>query len=674
VSRLTRALNDRARFSITARIVLGTVPRLGWGLVKTPQERTGMGRADHRLRAFHVSPRPVRGSHEKRPRLALAHLGRCFGIAALLTLTTAGCTGRPRPAGDHAAKPSPVTKGFVAHFDLSAPVPEGTTAGGLFPLPASRSYTGLVRAIAKAAEDTEVAGLLLSFGGNGLGWARSEELGRLLQQLRVARGKKILCHAHDLDNATLGLVARACDQIWLSPAGGVEAVGLAAQLLFVKGALDRLGIQADFIHMGRYKSAAETMTREEPSPEALESLGGVLAGIREQWLTSVGSRRVELRVAAEDGPFGPLEAKQRGLIDAVGYLDDARREAEKLAKATETRTAFGGGAGTDKPFDLGEILKLLAGVKDAAADQPHVAIVVATGAITMDSGGFLEGSSGIAARSLARTLRRLREDDSVRAVVLRIDSPGGSALASDLLWHEVRQLVAVKPVIASVGDMAASGGYYIACATSRIIAESSSIVGSIGVVGGKVALGDALSRVGVNAVTVAANPAPGAADRATWMSPFSRWDETTRARIQAQMAEVYDLFIERVATSRGLAPEAVRVNAEGRIWTGAQGKDRNLVDELGGLSRAIELAYELGNIDASRPVVVEGAADSLLESLMLDEDASAQEVEAALRRQLVSLAPWSQLPPGLLRWADAVRPLASGERVAAVSPFALMLR
>ncbi len=601
-------------------------------------------------------------------------LGPGLVLSALVAgLLVIGCRGRATSTLAQRAGKGSVTPHVLAEFDLSAAVPEGTTAGGFFPLPASRSYVGLVRALEDVASDTEVSGLFVSLGGNTLGWARSEEIGAVLERLRMVHGKKVLCHAHELDNATLGLVSRGCDSIWLSPAGGVEAVGLAAQLLFLKGALDRLGVQADFVHMGRYKSAAETMTREEPSPEAVESLGGVLSGIREQWLLSVASRQRNRSASAEDGPFGPGEASARGFIDSIGYLDEARDAARLLATADTSRVAFGGGAG-HQSFDLSEVLKVLAGVRDLSGSNPHVAVVVATGAITMESGGFFEGGSGISARSLTRTLKKLKEDETVRAVVLRIDSPGGSALASDLLWHEVRRLVAVKPVIVSVGDMAASGGYYIASAATRIVAESSSIVGSIGVVGGKVALGEALSRFGVNAVTIPASPAPGAADRATWMSPFTHWDEPTKARIESQMKEVYDLFIERVATSRGLDPAQVRLNAEGRIWTGAQGKERQLVDELGGLMRAIEVARELGKVDARQPVVVEGGAESLLDSLTLDEGATSEEVEAALRRQVTRLTPLASMPTELVRWADAVRPLAEGERVVAVSPYTFLLR
>jgi protease-4 len=193
-----------------------------------------------------------------------------------------------------------------------------------------------------------------------------------------------------------------------------------------------------------------------------------------------------------------------------------------------------------------------------------VAVIPAQGAIAMESGGAFE-SGGITAKALTKTLRRLKKDESVKAVVLRIDSPGGSALASDLLWHELRELKKVKPLVVSVGGMAASGGYYMACAADRIIAEPTSIVGSIGVFGGKIVLSSALEEVGVHTETFPASPEPGAAARAAAQSPFSAWDDATRERIRAEMQSVYDLFITRVSDSRKMPREKVEEHAQGRI-------------------------------------------------------------------------------------------------------------
>ena len=236
-----------------------------------------------------------------------------------------------------------------------------------------------------------------------------------------------------------------------------------------------------------------------------------------------------------------------------------------------------------------------------------------------------------------------------------------------------------KPIIVSIGSMAASGGYYIASAGSKIVAPASSIVGSIGVFGGKIVLGGALERFGVTHHGVAASSAPGAEERALYMSPMRPWDDPTRERVRASMQRIYDLFVARVAEGRDLAKEAVYATAEGAIFLGQTGKDRGLVDELGGLSVALDIARRDANLPADIPVVVEGAAESLMEALLLGPDPAAGEVEAAWlafqRRQAKGLFPG--LDPAAVReldrFAAAVVPLATGDTVVAALPFTITL-
>jgi protease-4 len=269
----------------------------------------------------------------------------------------------------------------------------------------------------------------------------------------------------------------------------------------------------------------------------------------------------------------------------------------------------------------------------------------------------------------------LAKDDSVKAVVLRIDSPGGSALASDLLWKQLRLLRDKKPLVVSVGDMAASGGYYMACAANEIIAERTSIVGSIGVFGGKLTFDEGLAEVGVNAVTFPASDAPGAAARAAYLSPFVPWDDATRQRVRDSMKSVYDLFLERVALGRSMEVPKVHEIAQGKIWSGAQGKKNGLVDRLGGLELAIARARELGKLDADAPVVVEGTGETLLDLLMLREESSRAEVEAALVRLHTRHARFSDLVPQPLRpFVGTLNPLMQGEHTLTALPFALVVR
>jgi protease-4 len=379
-----------------------------------------------------------------------------------------------------------------------------------------------------------------------------------------------------------------------------------------------------------------------------------------------------VQTALEDGPWFAEAAVEKGLVDAVGYEDDARRELTDAIGDKGIAKTFGVDEKPGAARAVAEILRAIAGVSDEDK-EPRIAVVVAEGSIAMESGGPFS-DDGIAVAPLTKVIRRLRKDDSCKAVVLRIVSPGGSALASDLLWHELEKLAAEKPLVASMGNVAASGGYWIATAAQEIVAEPTSIVGSIGVVGGKIVIGDALAEFGVQGYTFSASDDPKRAARASYMSLLDTWDEPTRERIRDGMVRIYDLFIERVATARSMQPDAVRKVAEGRIWTGVQGKELGLVDHLGGLAEAIERARELGSLDADLPVELEGAADNLLEWLGLTEDASEQDVVSALGR----LATESDAFPAWARpyrsHLAAVAPLAGQETVVAALPWVVRIR
>jgi protease-4 len=294
------------------------------------------------------------------------------------------------------------------------------------------------------------------------------------------------------------------------------------------------------------------------------------------------------------------------------------------------------------------------------------------GGINMNAGGVLGSGDGIAAEPLTRTLRRLREDDSIKAVVLRIDSPGGSALASDLLWHELWQLREKKPLISSLAGVAASGGYYLACASTRIFAEQSTILGSIGVVGGKIVFGAALDEFGITGVTFPASKEPGAADRASYMSALSPWDPATRESVRAQMSAIYELFLSRVAEGRSLPVDDVRKIAEGRIWSGVQGLEHHLIDAYGGLSDAIADAKKASGLGDGAEVKIEGGPESLLQFLQLDSDADDTSIRAALARlQSTPPGPLETLAEPLRPYVNSLAPLLGKERVLTALPFAV---
>lgn len=601
-----------------------------------------------------------------------------FILASLALATLGACRGRPR-ASEHGEE-AVSGDGYLAIVNLRDPIPEETLGSGLFPLPASRTYAGLIQRLKRLKSDRRLGGLFVKLGP-GVGFHRSEELVTLLADFKAAK-KPIVCHAHGLDNASAWLALAGCDDVWLSAAGDFETVGIGAELSYIKGAFDKLGVEADMLNMGRYKSGAEALTRTEPSPESRQNLADTLTHLRQLWLAGISAGKPDpeaTKFQVEDGPWTPERARELGLIGHVGFEDEALAAARKKSGVAREETVFGNGSQGESESPLAEIVRLLATAGEKGSGRRRIAVVPAVGAITMEGSASLSGDSGITASALTRTIRRLRQDASVRAIVLRLDSPGGSPLASDLIWREVMLTREEKPIIVSIGSMAASGGYYIASAGSKVVAPASAIVGSIGVFGGKIVLGGALERFGVTHHGVAASPAPGAEERALYMSPMRRWDEPTRDRVRASMQRIYDLFVARVAEGRDLEKEAVYATAEGAIFLGQTGKERGLVDELGGLARALELARREASLPADIPVVVEGAAESLMEALLLGPDPAAGEVEAAWlafqRRQARSALPG--VDPAALREFDrfsaAILPLATGETVVAALPLSITL-
>jgi protease-4 len=593
-------------------------------------------------------------------------------LCLLPLLAAVSCHGRPRSSGSGTSG----TGGFgktVAEFDLTGGVPE-SISGGLFQPPASRTYVALARSVERIADDPDVGGAFVKLGGASLDWAQTEELGALFEVLKK-KGKPVVCHAHVLSNSTTAFALRACSRTWLSPAGEAETVGIAAQIMYMRGLFDKLKVGVDFLHVGKFKSGVEPFTREGPSEPARESLTETLRAIRDGWLDQAtkAGKPDSVRAALEQGPWSPEDAKKQGLIDAVGFESEALIEAKKLAKAERTTGTYGGGPGKSKGLDVAEIVRALAGSDESATTRPHIAIVPAEGSISMESGGALS-SGGITASAIGKTLRRLKKDDSIKAVVLRIDSPGGSALASDLIWHDLHELRKTKPLIVSVGGMAASGGYYMACAADKIFAEPTSIVGSIGVFGGKIVFSSALEEFGVHTETFPASPDPGAGARAAAESPFSTWDDATREKIRTGMQSVYDLFISRVADGRKLSRERVEEIAQGRIWSGKQGLDRGLVDELGGVVDAIHKARKMAGLPDDAPVTVEGDQESLLDMLLVGQDANEEQVKQALLAYQARSLVIRELPPQARRFASALAPLASGEHFVTALPFGLSLQ
>ena len=430
-----------------------------------------------------------------------------------LLITVAYGVGSCRPRSGNPSKAESSSSGGwgadkILEFNLSAGTTESRASSGFVPVPAKATFTGLVRALEKARQDQDKKGIFVRFGSASFNYAQAEELGRLFGELRQ-QGIPVVCHADGLVRENTWIAHRGCTRLWLSPAGDANLVGIAAQVMFMKDAMGKLDAKADFVHVGKYKSAPESLTRTEPSQAARESITGVLKSVRQSWLKSAKKSRKlgDVEKKLEFGPWSAKEAKKLSLVDELGYLSDALADIKKRANTKRIKTVYGPRSTPKGGPDMGELIRILAGGDDERTSRPHIAVVVAEGSISMQAGGILDGG-GITAKALTKTLRKVAKDKSVKAVVLRVDSPGGSALASDLLWHELMEVRKKKPLIASVGYMAASGGYYLICAANKIVAERTSIVGSIGVFGGKIVLGGTMKKYGVNAATLARQRCP----------------------------------------------------------------------------------------------------------------------------------------------------------------------
>jgi len=448
------------------------------------------------------------------------------------------------------------------------------------------------------AKDDKLTGVLLRVEPIEISLPDVIELRAAFSDFKKA-GKKLACHTEDAANATY-LVMTACERIGLAPLGQVAITGPAAMPIHVKPLLDKLGVTADFLHVGAYKGAAEPLTRDAPSNEMKETINGILD---RHYATLVD-------IIAKERMLAPADVER--LVDTALFPSPKAKEA-KLVDEVESFEAF-----RDRVVDKGAwgkielepsdknpltaFLKLQRFFGIATPDKPtgpHVAVVYALGNIVDGDGdGVLGARQEIASHTLVAAIRALTKDDDVKAVVLRVDSGGGSAQASELIWEAVSQLKAKKPVIVSMSDVAASGGYYISCGATKIFVEPDTLTGSIGVVGGKIAPGNALAKLGVNTFPM------GKGKRATMMASLSPWTAEEKQVIQASMEDVYKTFVDRVASGRKKKVDEILPIAQGRVWVGTKAKELGLVDEIGGLDAALAEARTLAKVDAASDVEV----------------------------------------------------------------------
>jgi len=476
----------------------------------------------------------------------------------------------------------------VLVFDVPTEVDEGPPPPALtFDLLRRErpTFQELLFAMRTAARDRSVTGVVLHVDGLDWGWARVHEMAAAIRSVRDA-GKHVYASL-DGGGEKEYLLAASAGLVAMPPVSTLQLDGLSASAMFLRGAYDKLGIKPNFAHVGRYKSAVEQFTRDSLSPDGRRAMEDLLDDEFGLLVDSLASARGftpdSVRRLIDDGPFTARAAHACGLVDTLiarADLDSLATHADGSRRPTASFVRYA--------EEGGEV------------SGEHIALVVAEGEIV--DGRSTEGAFGgrsVGDRTLVESLREIRGRRNIRAVVLRIDSPGGSGNASDAVWQELRRLRRDKPVIVSMGDVAASGGYYIACGADAIVADPATITGSIGVFGGKLNVLGLYHKLGLNVETVSRGRHAG-----MW-SPFRDFDPEEEALYQKSLDQFYEVFLARVAEGRKMTPSVVDSIGQGRVWSGVAAKQRGLVDRFGGIHEAMELARVRGHIDPGARIVVD---------------------------------------------------------------------
>ena len=449
----------------------------------------------------------------------------------------------------------------------------------------------ILRALHEAAADRHVVGLIAKVGG-ALPWATMQEL-RLGVCAFAASGKPTFAWAESFGEGSGDMaayvLATGFDTIWLQPGGGLGLLGVGVETTFVRGALDRLGIEPQFEQRYEFKNAADRYMRTEYTEAHRIALDRLAESVFTEAVAAIAAGRaieaVRVRELADTGPRTAPEALEAGLVDALGYRD-------------EVYAAMRSRVGADAELLFADRWHPRRRPHVPARRRGHVALIEVRGVIA--SGRTRRGPMGrqVGSDSIGASLRAATNDEHVRAVVLHIDSPGGSAVASDTIWREVcRVREAGKPVVVSMGEAAASGGYYIACPADVIVALPSTLTGSIGVFGGKMVVRELLDRIGVTTGSVSQGA------RSLMFSPRRGFSDDERERFAATIDAIYVDFVAKVAQGRGRPVAEIEAIARGRVWTGSDALGIGLVDELGGLRDAIRIARLRAGLSDDAPVL-----------------------------------------------------------------------
>lgn len=572
-------------------------------------------------------------------------------VLALLMMPVSGATSwvmaeeaktAEQESSEQAAEPK---VGQWAEFTLKGSYPQGAELPGLFG-EVSETYSALVKRLKAAGADDNVDGILLKFHSPQVGWGRCYEMRQLIQEIQ-ASGKPVYAWMESCETADYS-IASACEKVYLPESSMLILTGLRAEVGFYKDLFEKLDIKADFLRVGKYKSAVEPYTRNEMSPEFREEMTEVLDGIYQDLVGSIAKARGLKKAAVEElidhGPYTALRARDHQLIDGTLYEDELTDllKADFEVDQIKYNKRYGKKK-VDLNFDgfagMMNMMNLLMGnePKRRSTNKPQIAVINAIGPImTGKSSSDLFGSSTMGSTTIVKALEDAAENDRVKAIVLRVDSPGGSALASDLIWRATQKIE--KPIVVSMGNVAASGGYYISMGADYIYVTPSTITGSIGVLSGKLALEGLFNKIGMSTSVIKRG------ENSTTMSSTYPFSDSERQAMQQLMQDIYDQFTQKAAEGRKMDVAQLRALAGGRIYAGHKAVEIGLADEIGSLSTALAKAMELAKLDP----------ETEIEQLQLPKPTSPFEqlfgpIDAQVRQQQVLSTTVNQLVPQTLK-------------------------
>lgn len=527
-----------------------------------------------------------------------------------------------------------------------------------------QSFTGLLTQLRKAKVDNRIGAVLLDINFPGIGWGKADELRDAIADFKTS-GKPVYAYMEIGMNREY-YIATAADKIFVPPPGDLYINGFAAEAMFYKGSLDKLGIEAEVIQVGpKYKSAPDQYTKTAMGDGQREVINAILDEYYSRFSNAIASSRkksaADVTAIIDNAPYNAPQAKEQGLIDDALYIDqvyEALKTQLGYAADDPLRTITGG--------QYREIPSDSVGLNNGE----RVAVIFASGAINVGhSSNSPFGGEMVGSDTVVKAINEAAADTGIKAIVLRVNSPGGSALASDLMWRAIENAKAKgKPVVVSMSDVAASGGYYISTNADKIVAEPATITGSIGVFMGKPVVKGMYDWLGITNEYITRGKNAGIF-RAT-----EKWTTEERAKMEEQTNHIYFAnFVPKVAKGRNMTDEQVNTIAQGRVWTGTQAKANGLIDEFGGFEKAIEIAKQLANLPADKDVrrVVFPAPKPFFESFFGDPEESTVSAEYKAQKALADSLPKDARKA--LRYAELFDKMQRGEAML-MMPFELEIK